>query len=75
MTLTGYSALDAKNSGMVMAWPMPMSRSLESGKVLTAHHNSSVAEVYATGRALGRAAVDGRWPGLDAARGVFLRSA
>ena len=27
MTSTGYSALEAKNSGMVMAWPMPISRS------------------------------------------------
>src|SRR6266496_1408412 len=28
ITATGYSALEAKNSGMVMAWPIPMSRSL-----------------------------------------------
>lgn len=27
ISATGYSALDAKNSGMVMAWPMPISRS------------------------------------------------
>jgi len=27
MTLTGYRALDAKNSGIMMAWPMPIIRS------------------------------------------------
>jgi len=27
MTAVGYRALEAKNSGMVMAWPIPMSRS------------------------------------------------
>ena len=27
MSATGYSAFDAKNSGIVIAWPMPISRS------------------------------------------------
>src|SRR2546423_13339920 len=27
MTLTGYSALEAKNNGIMMAWPMPINRS------------------------------------------------
>ncbi len=29
MIATGYSALEAKNSGMVIAWPIPINRSLD----------------------------------------------